>query len=281
MRRAKIIVDKESYSPGEIVRGDVLIECDKPFTVDRVSITLVCTESATVIVGNGKNSRRCTNSRNLVELSQDLMGPGRIESGETCLPFELKIPPDCPGLFSESRCSVEHWLRARLVIPRAIDSEAALRLAVPWELPHLSSSEISMPILEDGAEVMTVHLESDVIAPSSTLTVRFMLLREMKMRGVRFELRHILVLRACGHTDSFHEVKSVARLPRDEIHYQSWQEVTLQVPGNLAPVLDLDMIKSSYQLAAIIDIPLAFDKKLLLPLRLGSGRSSSDNRDWF
>jgi hypothetical protein len=165
--------------------------------------------------------------------------------------------------------SIRYELRAKAQVSRAPDVETRVPVTVLWTAPAFSSEAVSVPLTEGESEILVAEVPNDVIEPSGRFSARVMMRADVKMRGIRVELIYRESVWPDGNNTTHETSLAQVFIPKEEMHYQSWQDVMLELPANLPIPFRSELIETSYHLKITIDIPLMSDKSVFIPLKLG------------
>ncbi len=269
MQDIQIVTDRESYYPGDKIDGQVVFVCDKYFDTNRVTVTLVCAERTEVQHGSGKQRHTHSDRVEHIRETQELMPKGTVQVGETRLDFSFILSADSPGSYHGPHAQIEYSIAAKAELSRRLDKEVTKALLVELSVPAVTPTQQSGSIMRDETEAFRVEVLNDVVEPSKHLPVRFMLLRDSKFRGLRLEVVHREFVWPDNQKTTTENTMAWVSIPKEEMHYESWQEAAIQLPDRVPTTFLSRLIETSWHLKATLDIPWDFDKTVYLSLRKG------------
>jgi len=269
MQDIHIVTDRESYYPGDTINGQVVFVCDECLDTNRVTATLICAERTAVTHGSGKSQHTHSDTFEHIRETQELMPKVTIQVGETRLDFSFTLSPDLPGSYHGMHGRIEYSIGAKAELSRRLDKKATAILLVELPVPSVTPAEQSGSIMRDETEAFRVEVLNDVIEPSKYLPIRFMLLRESNFRGLRLEIVHREFVWPDNQKTTTENIMAWVSVPKEEMHYESWQEVAIQLPDRVPTTFLSRLIETSCHLKATLDIPWSLDKTVYLPLRKG------------
>jgi len=185
----KLLLERESYAPGETVRGTVVLTLPKPLRTRGVRVYLEGSEETRISVtrGSGKDRRTVTYTSEDSIISQGFVlfggqGVGTLKAvGETLksmtgvldypllaagkyeYPFEFELPGDALPSWSGTHATVAYSLRAEVDVPVGLDLQfkGVLYVISPesWSIAPARRAERHVPGGLFGAFQADVSME--------------------------------------------------------------------------------------------------------------------------
>ena len=112
LRKIRIITDKTEYRTGDIVKGEVVFECDKSFECNAIHLTFTGREHTRIVVSTGQSTHVYTDELVFFTTKADFDTSGEIQSGEYRYPFEFVISEDGPTSYDGRSGWIEYKLKA-------------------------------------------------------------------------------------------------------------------------------------------------------------------------
>ncbi len=123
-----INLSKNSFMPGETVKGRVKLVLDKPVKARRFLISLRGEEWVDVSCGSGKSRRAKKEEINIHSDEIELSGEKVYDFMEK--DFEFKIPENAPPTIEGEGAGLQWFVHAKLDIPMGRDKNAMEELLV-------------------------------------------------------------------------------------------------------------------------------------------------------
>ncbi|NWF96473.1 MAG: hypothetical protein HXY34_10075 [Candidatus Thorarchaeota archaeon] len=287
MKRVKIVPDRAVYSPGETLVGQVIVECDKTFSVNSVSIALVCEERSIIEHGSGNNRHTHVDKTKHIDLLQGLADACSIDPGVHAFDFAFRLPANLPATYHGPHGHVTYTLNARAERPLRLDLRCQLDVQIESPVTYLSPKACTGEVVDGETRLLTVELSHDVLSPGEPFRLSIMSLTDTKMRGVRVEAISKETVSPDGNFTETETVICGYFVDKSQLVYGTWVPVTLWMPrfakgtvfrpSHLFPrPFESVHIKYEYLLKVTIDRPLRRDASVFLPLRLGLVGSEED-----
>lgn len=123
-----INLSKNSFIPGETVKGRLKLVLDKPVKARRFLISLKAEEWVDVSCGSGKSRRAKKEEINIHSDEIELSGEKVYDFMEK--DFEFKIPENAPPTIEGDGAGLQWFVHAKLDIPMGRDKNAIEELLV-------------------------------------------------------------------------------------------------------------------------------------------------------
>jgi hypothetical protein len=119
---------KNSFMPGEMVKGIVKLVLKKPVNTRRFMVSLIGEEWIDVSCGSGKSRRAKKEEINIhIEVIQ-ISGEGLLDFAENN--FEFKIPENAPPTIKGDEAGLRWLVHAKLDVPMGRDKNERVELFV-------------------------------------------------------------------------------------------------------------------------------------------------------
>lgn len=271
-RRPEIrVVTAPEIVAGDSVAGDVILVAEEAVKIDWVRVSLIGEEHGAV--GSGKS--RTTKEVELIHRFATLAGEGELAAGEHRFGFSIPTATNLPPSYEGRAAHTRYHLEVRVSIPWWPDAkkryEIVLRPAVAAaEHPGNPLVLSSRPAGPEGTDAhVEISLAQSVLAPGDTLRGAIALsnVEHNRYHRVIFELRTVeqVVLgrftRGVTKTKQFRYLVDVSTTGEGE-----QQELTLALPGTMAPSYESHLWTLSWELRVIVDIRWALDLKFDLAI---------------
>ncbi|VVB94320.1 Uncharacterised protein [uncultured archaeon] len=119
---------KDSFMPGETLKGRVKLILDKPVKARRFLVSLIGEEWVDISCGSGKSRRAKKEEIKIHGDEIELSGESVYEFVEK--DFEFKIPENAPPTIDGDGAGLRWFLHAKLDIPMGRDKNARVELFV-------------------------------------------------------------------------------------------------------------------------------------------------------
>jgi hypothetical protein len=146
-KQVRILIEQDDYAPGETVRGHVEVEWPKAAPVRGIRISLIGTEDTTISISRGSGDDRSMTTyreqdtqvaeewillggdgigwfRSAKEALTTIFGTQTyplLKAGRHRFPFKIKIPPDALPSYSGQHASVTYRIAAVVDVPLGFD----------------------------------------------------------------------------------------------------------------------------------------------------------------
>jgi|GEM_PF-2789629 len=277
--RVQLYVEKPAYFPGEIVRGTVHVEGDKPQKVRGINLEALGFEQTRVTVeeGCGKNRHSHTyiSTNVLHRYDQPLLSETILPPGAYAYPFEYGLPPQGLPTYHGFCANVMYSVTANVDIPLWFDAKQTV------ETPVLIPTS-QVPIERKPATLYSPHAD-DTSKPGFMMTTdrttffsgevlrgNFMLTGDggHKVRKVDIAIQLIEEAVAQGHSRVSNNVIAATQIPGEYLAQGATVPIQIGIPSPITTVYNGIFSKIYYALVINVDVAWAFDTSASLPLVL-------------
>jgi sporulation-control protein spo0M len=277
MTKVTLYVDKPAYYPGELVKGTVRVECEKPQKIRGIMLEATGYEQTRITESHGVGKSRHTHtyiSNNfLLRYGQPLLNECELPCGQYDYPFEYALPPQALPTYHGFCSKVMYTVTANVDIPYWFDAHQSV------ETPVLIPSS-QVPIEHKPATLYSPNA-SDTTQPGFMMTVartmffsgevikgNFMLSGTggHTVRKVDVELQLIEQAVAQGHSRVSNQTIASAEIPGEYLAPGATVPFEMIIPSPLSTVFNGIFTKVWYALVVNLDVAWAFDTTASLPL---------------
>ncbi|MHA2249665.1 MAG: hypothetical protein ACXAD7_04845 [Candidatus Kariarchaeaceae archaeon] len=247
----RVIFDKDSYGPGEIVRASFIIDdVQIPKRTRKITLALQSGERTTVTVKSGDSSRTYYEDSFYAseETSIDeFTSPSSIEHE-----LIMTLPNEPIQPIITSQISVFHRALISFDVEFGSDSQFQIDIPYNYEISLLDPERIVI-----AQERITAEVNSDMGKAGDQLKVYLSSIDELEYRSIRVELKRITMRKAMGSRNSVTKRVTLAKA-------ESMADFPLTVT---LPTAELSSIKGrlfdvEYRIAFVIDIKFKQDINL-------------------
>lgn len=282
MRKIEIQLDDETSTPGDTVKGQVLITCDDDFQCERLYISLYGRELARVVIHAGKVTIVHEDKHELVDEIIELGVSLAIPMGESRFDFSFTLPANSSGSYKGAYGSIKYSLKAKAEISWARDlkSEQEILVGFLQDVNGETIPESASDVIErDGVLLLRVESDRTRFFLGDDLGFRFMVDRDTKMRGVRAEIVGVEYVEPKGHKMTTKKSLAEIYFQEDELRRDSWNEVLIPTSLDWIESFTSEVIEYKHILKVTLDIARRPDNDIEISVILG--RSSVYKKSEF
>jgi len=269
LREVDIATAKSQYIPGEAVEGQLVVRCDKEFQYNAIYLAFTGGERTEIVVSSGDSSTTYRDERVYFTDRRDFEGNGVMAPGETQFPFRFLVPDDVPCSYSGKCGWVEYALTGVVEVSWARDPKRKTTIEVRRPMKPPTSQSRSQSIDKDGYPEFDAEVEEDCVCLGNSVKLRFRVARDVKIRGIRAELRteeHAIAKRQKSKR-TWTLVKEYMEEP--EIGRDLWMNVELKTHESMPISFEGEIVSNRSSVKVTLDIPWALDKSIVIPIQLG------------
>lgn len=304
MNEISIKLDKEEFTGGDTVSGEVAVQLDQDTPFRGIRLVWKGYEEASWREGSGKTRHTHSETRKFFDEEITLQGRPRLGVGELLAdsfkgvfskesyevlragtyryPFTYVLPPDLPGDYESALTNsrIQYTVKAEVDLPLKFDLKTEQSLTIreaasPAGIQALTQRLTKKFLFDSDSQIeAAVHLDKDTFYLGEELAGHL----EVMNRAPRKEIRAVtLVLRqletACADGRTHQGESQVARARLEECRFPlkdcTTVELGLAIPGDLYPTVARgSLVKLDYEFQVTLDIPWAVDAKLSVPVKL-------------
>ncbi|MGY5854553.1 MAG: sporulation protein [Candidatus Thorarchaeota archaeon] len=268
MREIQIIIEKETFAPGETIEGHVYVVCDEEFGMNAVNLTLSGKEHTRVVTGSGDNRRVYTASKMHIDETVMLSGPGQIREGDTRFDFVLILPDYIPASYDGVCGWIEYEIEVKVEVSWALDPKAQRPIYVIQKTETISPNRRVGFLDHEGSTLLHIEVERDVVEIGRDYLVKLRWSPIRDIRGVRVELIHREFVSPRGHKQTTKNVYLKQEIEAENIPVEMWFDILLQPHIQLPLPFQTELIRCWYILKITVDIPWRTDKVLKIPVHV-------------
>ncbi len=271
-----IQLERDTYYPGEKVKGVVSLNVSKPLRAREVVLSFVGREHTRVVRGSGKNRHVYLEDFFIVQEVVSLWAAspnGYLGPSNEMFPFEFQIPVDAlPSTIVKSNDAdtIAYEVKAKIDRPLAFDPNVTAEIHV--DLPVIESYPTTplMDTFQDpqGRDRLEVSVAKNVFTPGETVSgiVKFKRTPELKARAVECSLFYTESATAHGHTDNYPYI--IGRHRWDLDPSGEYYEFQFNFPTNPSGDFSVEgrIIRCSWIIDVKVDLPLKRDQHVQVPL---------------
>ncbi len=271
MRDIKIFLEKSVFLPGDEISGHVLVKCDKEFKCNRIVIGFLGAVNTVITVGSDDDETTYTETIKIVETGLVLHEGGTVYAGESKFEFSFRLPDRVPPSYEGFYGKIQYGLEAKIELSWAIDPKDRLLLNVifPYRKEVGKGVRVAYEDKEDMHPPLEVQLENTSFCIGELVPFKVRVSSGEKIRKVRFELIHQESASARGHKSKYPQTLAKSSIDAEDIQYDTWFAVGVEIPPSTPPSFDVSIIKSHLLLRVTLDIPWRFDKSVEVLLVCG------------
>jgi hypothetical protein len=277
MTQVQLFVDKPVYYPGDLVRGSVHVECEKPQKIRGIMLEALGYEQTHITESHGVGKSRHTHtymSNNFLHrYDQPLLSECELPCGRYDYPFEYGLPAQALPTYHGICAKVMYSVTANVDIPYWFDAHQTVETPV-----LIPTSQVP---LERKPATLYSQNASDTTQPGFMTTVartmffsgeaikgNFLLTGDggHTVRKVDVELQLIEEAVAQGHSRVNNQVLARTEIPGGYLAPGATVPFTLDIPSPVTTVFNGIFSKVWYALVINVDVAWAFDTTASLPL---------------
>lgn len=269
MREIQIHLEREKYSPGDRIEGNVIVVTDDSFECNAVNLRFTATERSRVVRGSGNYKRVYVEKQTHLDQFFELEGETVIQEGQTSYDFAIILPKDAPASFRGFYSFIRYELEAKVEISWAKDPRAMVEFSVEVDRAVLTPVSVSDVLLEEETRLLSVELDTDVLSPGEPFEIEVRLDSEIEFRGLRCELIHEERVSPKGRDAKRRTVLTEWYSEEFRVPRYVPVEVLMQTGDDWPRAFQSDLITCRYLLKITLDIAWRFDKVIEIPIRYG------------
>ncbi len=268
MRDIKIVLPKSTYFSGEIIRGFVAVRADKDFECNRIVVTFTGEVKTRITTGSGKHRHTHRETIPIVKTGVIVHEGGLVYAGESRFEFEFQIPPNAPPSYDTYHGDIYYRLDAKIEVSWALDPKDSLLVNVVYPYRKEVGRGVRVACENNGSQYppLEVQLDNTSFCMGELVPFNVRISSGQKIRKVRFELIHHEYVRARSRTRERDHVLAKSSIDAEEIQYDTWFAIGVEIPRGAPPAFDAQIIKSYLYLKVTLDIPWRFDKSVVVNL---------------
>ena len=275
MRNVSVHLDTNSVLPGQTLSGQVTIRTSKPFECNRVVLKIIGRERTERSAGETNAVEEYHHLNEVLRISEK----GMIAEGVSRSPFSFDLPSSLPPSYHGVFGTIEYSVRSVVEVKRALDPMSEEPFYVSQGGSPSPTEIFDVRRLNQRSGHLHVKLDSNAIWLNRGISVRFMVRKRSRVRGVRFEIFKKEETLCEHHTTDSQESMASEFCPVSSGDFDSWKEV--QVGESLTCRLPFRgrLISLSYFLKVSLDVSLALDPDVVIPLRFSQEAPVDDVLD--
>ncbi len=273
----KFQLEKESYYPGEKVKGVLSVNVPHPIRARKVQITLEGKERVS-FERHGRGGPYIHEENNIiVEKSINVWeapeGGGEFGQSNALFPFEVQIPENAPPSVSMKDPlfnGITYELIAKIDKPLAEDPVAHYEILV---LPRDRDSYVIKPVVMSHREFsgkmrVAVHIDKNVYVPGEHVTGKASLRRDssLSVQDVEISLVYTITHTASGNDDPFRHVVGTIQCEIDpSVESFEWP-FDFETPEDARFSVHGKMVKRLWEIEVRVNLIEEDDKILDVPI---------------
>ena len=271
------------YSPGEYVKGNVILRTDKEIKVRNVRLNIAGRESTSITVSHGKHSHTYREYYTIFEINDLLFGEGVLPPGEHRSDFSFRIPENAPPSYNGFNTKVTYLIKAQADVPLWFDVKTQRTFLVLWN-PNLirymskpaafatknyfeASQRVEKPRgilgLNKPRPSFSVELDGNTYLAGENIKGRIIVKNPTNktIRKIKVLLRAKEYATALGHTRYLTVEKFKDRIDYEQITEGSLSSFTIPIPRKSRTTFTGMLSRLDWFLEMQLDIAFAFDVK--------------------
>ena len=276
MRFVNIKFTEREALPGGTISGVVVIDTDKAFDCNRVVLKIKGKERTEL----GSGDSRVTDEASLVNRKITLCEAQEVPCGRSEFPFKFTLEEGLPPTYSGYCGWIEYNVEAVVEMDWTLDPKMTRRFRVlPIHPEYIPEVDGYNPVNKD-ADKLHVELQSDVLRIKKGIPVRFMVEEHSRINGVRLEVRRKESVK-CGYRRNTHDVTLKRKfVPFSPDDFHRWQEEIVGEGWRRVPFKS-KLIATTYFLKIVLEMRLALDPFVNIPVRISGEKPDEDVDDIF
>jgi hypothetical protein len=275
MKKIAVVLQREAYYQGQVVRGKVYLVLDRPVAARCVKLEVVGVESTSITFSTGKHSRTYTEQNHIIK--KDIIlhtpknkGSPELEPGKYNFKFEFAIPDKALPSYKGKSAWVKYWVKARIDVPLWLDivdkkvyyvyrrKDAIKRYKRPIQLQSENYLES-----QDDKPGFHIELEKAGYAAGERLTglMTFSNVNNTKLRGVRLLLYGVEYAQASHLTEILRTREHVIKLIPQNIKEADTKRFSFVIPKDISSSYEGRYSHYRWAFEARLDLHLKTDVK--------------------
>jgi Arrestin (or S-antigen), N-terminal domain/Arrestin (or S-antigen), C-terminal domain len=307
MNQITIQLNKQDFTGGETVVGEVVVELDQDTPVRGIRLVLEGHEEAWWSTGGGKSRVTHTETRGLFDEEIVLHGRARLglaalaadsfkgifskenyeilHPGTYRYPFRYVLPPDLPGDYQSDMTDsqIRYAVKAEMDLPLKFDLQAEQPLTVyepanPAAMQPVTAQQTKKFMFDSDASVeVAAHLDKDRFYLGEALQCHLKVINRAPKKDMHVVTVALLQKETASAGDETNEGEAeISPVKFKECRFPLKQPTSLdlpyEIPKEIYPTVARGrLVKVDYELVVTLGIPRAVDVKLHLPITLLEG----------
>jgi hypothetical protein len=282
MNDISIELTKDAYVPGEIIKGNIILDVEKTVKARAVKLRIIGLEKTSVTVGSG-DDRRTYHERNYI-LKNDIILHSpmydkslELNPGNYAFRFEFIMPENALPSYHGTNVFVSYHLEARVDVPWWLDvvekkpifvfrNRDALRLLtapVKFTSDNFLNGVSKKPCF--GVELTKVGFLAGETVQG---TIAMYNMAASKIRKIYIRLLGEELATARGHHDTTIQSKQEIEIPMYDMMEGVAKVFFLQIPNNAPSSYEGMYSNFRWGVEVGLDIPFGFDVKAVHPIEV-------------
>lgn len=275
MRQISIHTERNRYSPGERVIGYAVVSTSKEFDCNRIALRVEGKEYTHYQAGKAHVSE----THEVLRKDMTISDGGIVSSGDTTVEFEFELPENIPPTHVGFRGSIQYTLEAVAEISRAKDTKSKSNLIVTSRPPlYIPEPGPESPPIRREKEQLLVELPTDIVRPNRDFDVRVCVRERPRVKGVRIEIHRREDVVCRGNKLNSTILVMNKQIPIGYSDFDRWVDEAVRFDLSTVIPFVAKLIKTSLVLKVIMEVGLAIDPSLEIPLKV-SGKKTKEEAD--
>jgi hypothetical protein len=264
MRNVRVELKSDVVRPGEMLEGNVIVECDEYFTCNRLSLRITGTEKTEMMFGDNRYYDSYTHISEHIVLQEQ----PTYRQGRELVPFSYRIPEGVPRTLRGHDARIEYKAKAIIELDWRLDPSHTQEFIVQTQPIYLPPDPDVTPVLneENG---LVVQLPTGVLRQDKGLDVRIKIERDRVDQAV-IALKERLSYTCRSHETSFMSTILTATRDIDLMDLGRWIDCTLGAGMEEHTPVNGRLIAVDYLVEVKLGVKWSLDPYIRIPVRVSA-----------
>lgn len=264
-------MDKVHYFAGDKISGHVIITSKKDLKQNGITVLFRGQERVSFTEGSDEDEENYYETRSHVEQVIELVGKGKLQSGEHKFPFEFDIPGNVPSSYRGSSGNIIYVVLGKIERSWALDPKGYQEIQVlqPAQIDsrnYVTTSDGCAYSQDKETRILSVEFLDGGVQLNKLLHFRVMVSNDVKFRGLRTRLMFRETVKAQGRYDRSHAVILEDYFPESDIPRDSWINISMESKEVPLIPMGTQLIRAEPFLQVTLDIARRLDTSKAIPL---------------
>ena len=275
MRNVEINLEKQRFTPGELIKGTLVVTTDEHFESKNAVITLAgiltAKGTSTHTSRHGMTSTSTdTSYYNILNDVYDFNRENGFESGTHKIGFQFELPKSATISYVGPNGEVKYNLDAEMKISWRSKLRASSPIVIFNSISDLPHEPANGQEHHENDIILDVKVDSTKYCIGSDISFMYLVNTDMKFKQIRFRVEHREVTTVHGKGPVFStKVLCEEKIPEQNVVRNQWNNHTLKIDTPVPPTLLCDNINSTIVLEVTIGRSFRLDKCVEIPLISG------------
>jgi len=271
LAKVQVVMDTVHYFAGDKISGHVIITSKKDLKQNGITVLFRGQERVSFTEGSDEDEENYYETRSHVEQVIELVGKGKLPSGEHKFPFEFDIPGNVPSSYRGSSGNIIYVVIGKIERSWTLDPKDYQEIKVyqPAQMDirnYVTTTDGCAYIQDNETRILSVEFLDDGVQLMKLLHFKVMISNDVKIRGLRTRLMFRETVKAQGRYDKSLSVILEDYFPESDIQRDAWIHISMESKEVPLIPMGTQLIRAEPILQVTLDIPRRLDISKEIPL---------------